>query len=336
MTSRIFAAAFVLAFAGFLLVSAWPQLFGLQQAAGIAQIVSLRGAAVAIAIAGIVTFLLIALVSARARRFAASLALVLIGFVLLSSAVLATRGLGNTSFETRGDNDLVVLTWNTLGDAPGAEVIAELALEAEADIVVLPETTRETGVAVATIMGNVGSPMWSHTIAYDQISKARSTTVLISADLGTYEVAEDRTTSVLPTVVATPTDGTGPTIFAVHSVAPIPGQMDNWRSDLAWLAERCAGDNVIMAGDFNSTPDHFAGLATTPEHAIGECDSAALDTNNGAVGTWPSRAPSLLGAPIDHIMHTSNWRTTGVRVVETHDAYGSDHRPVIAQLSPAG
>jgi endonuclease/exonuclease/phosphatase (EEP) superfamily protein YafD len=336
MISRLFAAAFVLVCAGFLLVSAWPQLFGLQLAAGIAQLVSLRGAAVAAAIAGIVALLLIALVSARARRFTASLALVLIGFVLLSSAVLASRGLGNTSFETRGANDLVVLTWNTLGDAPGAQAIADLALEAGADIVVLPETTRATGVSVAQLMGASGSPMWSHTLAYDQISKARSTTLLISANLGTYEVTEDRTTSVLPSIVAKPTNGSGPTIIGVHSVAPIPVQMANWRSDLTWVAERCAGDNVIMAGDFNSTPDHFAGLATTPEHAIGECDSATLDTNNGAVGTWPSRAPALLGAPIDHVMHTSNWRTTGVRVVENYDNYGSDHRPVIAQLSPAG
>ncbi len=336
MTRRILAAAFVLAFAGFLLVCAWPQLFGLHHAAGIAQIVSLRGAAVAAAIAGVVVFLLIALVSVRARRFTASLALVLIGFVLLNSAVLASRGLGNTSFETRGTNDLVVLSWNTLGDAPGAETIAELALDAGADIIALPETTRDTGVAVARIMGAGGKPMWSHTIAYDQISKARSTTVLISADLGTYEVSQDATTSVLPTVIATPADGTGPTIIAVHAVAPIPGQMANWRSDLALLAEKCVGDNVIMAGDFNSTPDHFAGLALQPEHTIGECDSSALATNNGAVGTWPSRAPSLLGTPIDHVMHTTNWRTTGMRVVETHDNYGSDHRPVIAQLSPAG
>ncbi|MGV8969348.1 MAG: endonuclease/exonuclease/phosphatase family protein [Microbacteriaceae bacterium] len=336
MVSRILAAAFVLGCAAFLLVCSWPQLFGLQQTAVFAQIVSLRGASIVAAFIGVVVSLLIALISSRARRFTASVALVLIGFMLLSAAVLATRGLGNTSFETRGTNDLVVMTWNTLGDAPGAEAIAALALERGADIVALPETTRETGIAVAQFMGAGGSPMWSHTVAYDQVSKARSTTVLISADLGTYEVAEERITSVLPTIIATPTDGTGPTIIAVHAVAPIPGQMQNWRSDLKVLAESCVGDNVIMAGDFNSTPDHFAGLGTTTDDVLGDCTSSAVVSKNGAVGTWPSRAPALLGAPIDHITHTTNWRTSGFQVIETHDAYGSDHRPVIAQLTPAG
>jgi endonuclease/exonuclease/phosphatase (EEP) superfamily protein YafD len=298
--------------------------------------VSLRGAAVAAAAVGVVILLLIALISAHARRFTASIALVLVGFMLLTSAVLATRGLGNTSFETRGQNDLVVLTWNTLGDAPGPEVISQLALDTGADIIILPETTEDTGIAVAELMGANGQPVWSHTVAYDQVSKARSTTLLISARLGDYQVTDGATTSVLPTVVATPVNGSGPTIIAVHVVAPIPGQMANWRSDLRWLADNCVGDNVIMAGDFNSTADHFAGLATAEEHTIGGCDSAALATNNGAVGTWPSRAPALLGAPIDHITHTPNWRTSGMRVIETHDNYGSDHRPVIAQLTPAG
>ena len=54
------------------------------------------------------------------------------------------------------------------------------------------------------------------------------------------------------------------------------------------------------------------------------------------VGTWPVALPPLLGAPIDHVMSTDNWRVTGFRVIQSHDIYNSDHRPVLAQLSPAG
>jgi endonuclease/exonuclease/phosphatase (EEP) superfamily protein YafD len=140
---------------------------------------------------------------------------------------------------------------------------------------------------------------------------------------------------VLPTVIATPVDGSGPTIVSVHLVAPIPGEMGNWRSDLEWLATACVGENVIMAGDFNSTIDHFSGLASKDGAALGDCfDSAGL-SDNAAVGTWPTALPGLLGAPIDHVMQTSNWRVSGMRVIADHDNQGSDHRPVLVQLSPA-
>jgi endonuclease/exonuclease/phosphatase (EEP) superfamily protein YafD len=141
---------------------------------------------------------------------------------------------------------------------------------------------------------------------------------------------------VLPTVLAAPADGTGPTILAVHAVAPIPGEMDHWRSDLQWLSEACANGNIIMAGDFNSTLDHYRDLATEDGATLGACYDGALATDNGAVGTWPTALPPLLGAPIDHVMATSNWRFSGMRVIESVDGQGSDHRPVLAQLSPAG
>ena len=31
-----------------------------------------------------------------------------------------------------------------------------------------------------------------------------------------------------------------------------------------------------------------------------------------------------------------NWRVSGMRVIASHDGYGSDHRPILVQLSPAG
>ena len=63
---------------------------------------------------------------------------------------------------------------------------------------------------------------------------------------------------------------------------------------------------------------------------------AASATDNAAVGTWPTALPALLGAPIDRVLATENWRVTGMRVIQSHDSHGSDHRPVLAQLTPAG
>ena len=337
MFRRVLAAAVTVIAAGFLLACAWPQLFGLEKAPIVAQIVSLRGLAIAVALGAVVALTLIALLSVSARRLAASVALLLLVFTAVSGAVLSTRGFGNTAFQATNGRDLTVLTWNTLGDAPGAEVIAKLALDSAADIIALPETTEPMGVEIAGMMGEAGHPMWVYTIAYDRVSKARSTTLLISVTLGEYSVDETlRTTSVLPSVVATPADGAGPTIIAVHPVAPIPGEMTNWRSDLEWLAATCAGDNVIMAGDFNSTIDHYDGLNNSNSATLGDCTDAALASDTSAVGTGPTALPALLGAPIDHVMFTANWRVTGMRVIETHDKFGSDHRPVVVQLSPSG
>ena len=337
MFRRTLAAIIIVATALALLVIAWPQLFGVVQLPILAQLVSLRGAAASVGLGLVALLVVVALVAKSVRRFAASIAVIMLAFCLINLAVLSTRGFGNTTFATATDNDVTVLSWNTLGDLPGADTIAQLAIEVGADIVVLPETSRAAGEAVASIMGDSGLPMAAYTSAYDEVSKARSTTLLISTDLGDYTVDEEvRTTSVLPSVVATPADGSGPTIIAVHPVAPIPGEMEHWREDLQWVKNACVGGNVIMAGDFNSTMDHFAGLATAPDAAIGECLDAAATTDNAAVGTWPVAIPALLGAPIDHVMSTANWRATGMRVIETQDDSGSDHRPVVAQLTPVG
>ena len=337
MFARFLAAAVLVLVAAALIVLLWPQLFGLATSPVVAQIVSLRGLAVAVGIVLVVALTLAALIAPSARRFAASLAIALLVFCLVNVAVLSTRGFGNQGFESSTDNDVTVLSWNTLGGEPGPTVIAQLALDTGAEVVALPETTRATGFEVQQLMLAAGYPMALFTTAYDEISEARSTTLLISADLGEYVADETlQTTAVLPSVVAYPVDGTGPLIIAVHAVAPIPGEMEHWRSDLQWLKTACAGGNIIMAGDFNSTLDHYSGLASTASATIGDCADAGLASDNAAVGTWPATLPPLLGSPIDHVMATPNWRVSGMRVVQSHDGYGSDHRPILVQLSPAG
>lgn len=340
MIRRVLAAILIVGVAAVLAALAWPQLFRLEWDPIIAQVVSLRGAAVAIGAASLVVFALLAAASVTVRRLAGSLALLMLVFCAVNLAVLSTRGFGDpasaSASASEKSGDLTILAWNTLGDAPGADAIARLAIDSGADVVALPETTEATGIAVAELMRDAGRPMWVHTTAFDEELKATSTTLLISPDLGTYDVENDvGNTSTLPTVVATPTNGVGPTIAAVHPVAPVPGEMANWRSDLTWLAGLCSAPNTILAGDFNSTLDHYGRLAA-PGADFGECTDAASATGNAAVGTWPADVPPLLGTPIDHVMATPDWTATGMLVVETYDDAGSDHRPIVVQLSRTG
>lgn len=336
MLRRLLAAAFLVLLAAVLLVFAWPQLFGLEHTFVVAQAVSLRGAAVAASVVAIVIMGFVVVLAPAARRFAASIAVLLVVFSLVNLAVLGTRGFGNLAFETADESTVTVLSWNTLGDAPGAAAIAQLALDEDAEIITLPETTRETADLVAGIMDAAGRPMQVWTIAFDQISKARSTSLLISTDLGEYRLDETKgNSSVLPTVIATPVDGSGPTIVSVHLVAPVPGEMENWRSDLDWIGAVCSEPNMIMAGDFNATLDHFDGLGASGDAVLGSCVDAADASGNAAVGTWPTALPALLASPIDHVMQTPNWRVAGMRVLENYDKSGSDHRPVLAELAPA-
>lgn len=336
MIRRILAAVITLALAALLLVACWPQLLGLERVFAVAQLVSLRGLAALLAVLVGVLLTVLALLSRPGRRFLAGLAVLLLAFAAVSTAVLAVRGFGDGALPTKAPADLVVLGWNTLGDAPGPQAIAELALSLDADVVALPETSPDAAGAVATIMAEAGHPVQQLGVQFDQISKARSTMLLISQELGEYAIDDTvGNTRTLPSVVAVPVDGSGPTIIAAHPVAPVPGEMAGWRASLDWLADRCSdpGSDVIAAGDFNSTLDHWASFGS--DAGLAACRDAARATGNAAVGTWPTRMPPLLGTPIDHVIATDAWQVVGFRVIESVDGGGSDHRPVVAQLRPA-
>jgi len=336
MIRRLLAAAIIVALAAALLISCWPQLFGLERTAGAAQLVSLRGMAALVAILLAVLVTLFALLSRRTRRFFAGAGVLLLGFAAVSVAVLAVRGASGGAFSSVADGDLVVLSWNTLGDAPGAEAIAELATAQDADVVALPETSHAAGEAVRALLEASGHPMQLIELQLDQISKARSTVLLVSTALGEYRRDDTvGTTPTLPSVVATPVNGTGPTFVAAHPVSPVAAEMQSWREGLDWLAARCAAPDadVIVAGDLNSTLDHWAGLGS--DVGLASCRDVARAVGAAAVGTWPTILPPLLGAPIDHVLATDSWQAVGFRVIESSDGAGSDHRPVVAQLRPA-
>ena len=341
MIRRLVALVLVLAVAAALLLALWPQVLDLEREWPLAQLVSFRGAAAVVAVGLAVVLFVVGLVARPVRSLAASIAVLLLVFGAVSGGVVGARGLGRDAFVEASPGDVTVLSWNTLGGAPGAAAIAELAVAEGAEVVSLPETDDVVAQAVADAMGVAGLPMARFTVTYDDVPTSKPTSMLVSTALGEYTVARDEagaaveTTPAMPSLVATPVSGTGPTFIAAHPAAPVRADMDEWRDGLGYLADACRTGDVVMAGDFNATLDHMADMGRAGG-ALGRCRDAAVATANGGVGTWPTDLPPLLGTTIDHVMATRQWLPTGFRVVTDHDEAGSDHRPVVAQLSPTG
>ena len=305
-------------------VLVWPQAFGLQNQWVAAHVVALRGMAAAGGHRGGGALRCCSCSCARCARFGASRwRWCSPSSPRETSAVLAVRGVGGASAGgAAASGSVTVLSWNTLGEVPDASVIAGLALDEGADVIVLPETTGPLGEEVAIAMREGGSPMWVHTVAFDEVAKARSTTILISPELGEYRVVSELVpgppgnTNTLPSIVADPIDGDGPRIVAVHAVAPIRWELRNWRSDLDWLADAVRGGNVIMAGDFNATLDHFAGHGIDGGD-LGRCaDAAAAGGAGGARHLADRPCRRCFGSPIDHVLATPNWAVDAFRVLE--------------------
>lgn len=324
-------------------VITFPGFFRVELLFPIAQIVALRGLLVAIFAALTLFFLLLA-ASRRLRGFALSMAMVAVIGAIAGGVTLGMRGYGEDTLPAATDTSVRVMTWNTAGDATGAYRVAQTAVAMDADIIALPETAQSVGEQVAIEMRELGRPMWVHHVAFNAqdvpTPQAWVTTILISPELGDYAVIDassdgSSNTTVLPSVVAMPVSGDGPIVVAVHAVAPRQAYMERWQQDLQWIADQCVDGNVIMAGDFNATLDHMARFGAG-DHDLGYCDDAAAASGNGGIGTWPTDVPALLGSPIDHIMHSSAWRTTGSVVLTSLDDAGSDHRPLVVQLEPTG
>lgn len=321
-------------------VVTWPAFFRLEHAVPFAQIVAARGATV-VAFAVLAVLFLCFAAARRIRGFAVSMAVVSAIAAIAGGVTLGLRGYGAATLPDKGESSVRVMTWNTLGNATGAETIARTAVAMEADIIALPETASGVGEEVAVLMRDLGNPMWVHSEIYNEEvtrgPQAWQTTLLVSPNLGTYSVidASDEGTTMLPSAIAMPLgDVPGPIIVAAHAVAPQPQYMDAWRSDLRWLADQCVDENVIMVGDFNATLDHMASLGEGGND-LGWCRDAAAETGNGAVGTWPTWLPTTLGTPIDHVLVSSAWDVSGSIVVTNVDDAGSDHRPLVVQLEPA-
>jgi endonuclease/exonuclease/phosphatase (EEP) superfamily protein YafD len=331
MFKRIFRGLLLMISIAVMAVCLWPQLVGLSRTSPLAFVVVSRGATTIVAVICIVVMLLLGILGRRVRR---ALRLIIVWFSVLAGAsalMVYNAGWSDTS-ATSHDNSLVIFSWNTMGAKAGSTNIAKLALDVQADVVTLPETTVDIGNEVAAAFSAAGKPMTVLSQKFDDIYKAHSTTVLISKALGEYRLDTSiGDTGTSPSLVAVPARQTSPTIVAAHVVAPDAAKLENWRTDLKWLATRCTQPNVIMAGDFNASIDNVSGLGPAP---MGNCGDVGLKLGGASIGTWPQSLPPLLGTQIDHVFYSAEWKPVGFRVVTSVSAGASDHRPIVATIVP--
>jgi endonuclease/exonuclease/phosphatase (EEP) superfamily protein YafD len=116
-------------------------------------------------------------------------------------------------------------------------------------------------------------------------------------------------------------------VVGVHLTRPWPFQ-NSWGqiSQTMALDDLVRGLNgpVIAAGDFNSVS--AARIGKQIRRDIG------LRPAPGFPGTWPAGLPSVLGLTIDHVYASPDLAFVSRRL---GDATGSDHRPVVTEITRA-
>lgn len=125
---------------------------------------------------------------------------------------------------------------------------------------------------------------------------------------------------------ATLADARGPfTVVGVHYTWPIPaGPQQAQGRKLAKALEAFERENLILTGDFNSTPWSFT--LKRQDEALG------LRRWTRALPSWPAGKFSRVAPapapflPIDHVYAGKRWQAVKV---ERGPALGSDHRPVV-------
>lgn len=129
---------------------------------------------------------------------------------------------------------------------------------------------------------------------------------------------------------ATSVTDSGPVrLYAVHVVAPVGGDREDWVDELREIAAavRAEPSPVLVAGDFNAT---WGNEAFRRFLDAGLTDAAAARGRPFQM-SWPGDrrlVPPLLR--IDHVLTTSGLTVTAIR---TGRGRGSDHRPLIADVA---
>ena len=311
-------------------VSLDPAAVGLSTTAGFLHVVSFRSlAALGFLGAGVLggLSLLLPRTGRPWLRLTATAVAVLVG--LGHGAVVVERGWAGTAAPGRAD--LTVVGFNTLKSGADPAAIAALVLDADAQMVAMPEMVRARAQKVADRLAAAGR---SYQVFSTSVGSGltETTSLLVRSDLGEYrQVAGPDLT--LGAVRVVPVSGRGPTLVAVHAGAPVSAVgYRRWAQDVAGATAQCVDTPVtpqspgaVVAGDFNATVDHGA-LAD-----LGDCQDAASAAGRGAEGTWPSWVPAPFAAPIDHVLVSR----AGYRVLSTRTlrVSSSDHRALVARLS---
>ncbi|MEV4755303.1 endonuclease/exonuclease/phosphatase family protein [Micromonospora sp. NPDC049559] len=267
------------------------------------------------------------LVLALALRRWGPAALATLAALALVGAV-APRAIADDGTVASGP-ELRVLTANVLGGAGDPAALVGLVRDARVDVLALQEFDPGTGAALDRL-GLVTL------LPYRQLNPVADASG--SALYSRYPLTDGgvrRNAGGFTQAYGTLRVPGAPAVLveSVHPASPYSlAMLDDWRDDLR--AEPPAtprGPLRILAGDFNATLDHapLRDLLDT-----GYADAAAT-AGAGLAGTWgPYDGDPIPPVTIDHVLVD---RRIGVRRVAVHPPAGSDHRPVLAELTlPAG
>lgn len=300
----------------------------------VAQILAFRGW-LAVALAGLAIFFAvmgaIRKILLNRGRIALLLSFALFVASLGNIGIMAWRGLApDTAVEAKNGSDITVLEYNTAGGGIPMEALADLAADKRIDVLSLPETSAQNGKKLVSLLKARGMDFQIFTNGKSQYSSEYSSTVLlVSTSLGKYVPEESfiSAESTIHGVMAKPIAGDSPTFVAVHPVSPSQAFLRAWRVDMFEAYSTCANyENVIMAGDFNSTADHEAAL-----HLGTQCMDAGEQAEIGGLGTWPSNLPGFFSAPIDRVLTNASYQGVAAEIVNVGE---SDHRGIIVRMRP--
>jgi endonuclease/exonuclease/phosphatase (EEP) superfamily protein YafD len=297
-----------------------PDLLGLDRRGPFTQLVSFRPAL----LAGLAVLAIAATVAAGVRRRGWTLAAGLLVVAAVGAAMVAPRALAGVTVpepDAPTRPALTVLAFNTYEGQADVATLAGLINDTRPDLIALPESARRFSDTLAPLV-----PDYRFAPSNERGRDVQGVTAAVRSDLGDVAVQVDRSTG-FPSVEVSGADLGDVRFVAFHSIAPTPGEIPEWSSDLStlnrWCENREAGP-VIVAGDFNATLDH-----SVFRSAITGCTDAAERAGEGLVATWPSRAPRWLGAQIDHVLVTGG---ITAETLSVHDIPGSDHRAVLTRL----
>jgi endonuclease/exonuclease/phosphatase (EEP) superfamily protein YafD len=293
-------------------------LFRLDQRSPFAQLISLRPW-ILVGVAALLVLLLVVLVfERRVLPFAAGVIVVLLvgGGMVRPRVVPDPVPTGSTPF--------TVLAFNTYEGTADVQELAALIQAQRPDVVSLSEAGVPFADRLAPMVEPLGYQL--HSSIGPRRRDVGGVTAVVSDRLGDVQVRIGEETSSFPYVELSGARLGDLRVVTFHSVAPVPGSVPDWRSDLGLLAQWCSGPTpAIVAGDFNATLDH-----SVLRDVMSGCGDAAAQRGSGLVSTWgPTPRTRAIGPQIDHVIATDG---ITAETFDVHDITGSDHRAVLTRL----